>query len=99
MQHIVIHLLKPIVQRPNLVQNAEVTQHALGLKINAPFSQGAQLLQKQQKMNVKLLVIDVLLMEHIALKLMLVAHIRNNFLVFKMLQVACAIGIQLIILA
>lgn len=98
MLHIVIPLLKQIVQKPNHVQIAVIMLHVHGLIKNAHSLQDVQLLLKHLILIVKQLVIDVLQMELIVLKLMLVAHTRNNFLVSKMLLEAYVIGIQQIIL-
>lgn len=74
MQHIVILLQKQIVQKLSLVQIVVIMLPVPGLEENAHISQDAQPLQKQQILNVKQLVIDVLQMELIVLNLMLVVH-------------------------
>lgn len=97
MQHIVIHLLKQIVQKLNHVLIVETTLLVLGLKANVHSLQDVHLLLKHLILNVKQSVIDVLPMELIVLKLMLVVLTKSNFHVSKMLPEAYAIGIQQII--
>lgn len=78
MLHIAIHLLKQIAQKLSHVLIVEAMPLALGQIANVHSSLDVQLLLKHLILIVKQSVIDVLPMELIVLKLMLVVLIKNN---------------------